>query len=140
MEKLISIIKETIILYCVIFTIATIVNSAGWLWFGIATNPDVHEHIMLRAMIVLAIAVGVVIIKKVAFLGNMKHYIITCTIALVIMLVVIWVLSSGEGAHPDAFRDLTRSIVAPYAIIAAIIGIVRLKRIKRSKNKNIVAR
>ncbi|MCL2255001.1 MAG: hypothetical protein FWC09_11220 [Lachnospiraceae bacterium] len=136
-EKIISIIKETIIIYCVIFTIATIVSSAGWLWFGIATNPDVHEHIMLRAMIVLAIAIGVVIIKKIAFWGNMKHYIITCTAELVILLVVILVLSSSEGAHPNAFRDLTRSIVAPYAIFAAIIGIVRLKRIKRSKNKNV---
>ena len=92
---------------------------------------------MLRAWIVLAIATGVVIIKKVAFMGNMKHYVIACTVALVIMLVVIWILSSGEGAHPDAFRDLTRSIVAPYAIIVAIIGIVRFIRSKKKNDDRI---
>ena len=134
MRKFIPVIKEISILYCAIFTLATIVNSAGWLWFGIATNPNVHEHIMLRAVIAAVIAIGVVIIKKIAFMGNMKHYIITCTAALIIMFVVIWVLSSGEGAHPDAFRDFTMSIVAPYVIIAAIIGVVRLKR---SKKKNV---
>ena len=131
MSKIISKIKKTAILYCVIFTIATIVNSAGWLWFGIATNPNVHEHIMLRAVIVAVIAIGVVIIKKIAFMGKMKLYIITCTAALVIMLAAILIISSGEGAHPDAFRDMTRSIAAPYAVIAAIIGVVRFIRSKK---------
>ncbi|MCL1882838.1 MAG: hypothetical protein FWF81_03685 [Defluviitaleaceae bacterium] len=137
MRKVITLIRETAIFYCVIFTVATITNNAGWLWFGFATNPNVHEHIMLRALIVLVIATGVVIIKKIAFMGNMKHYVITCTVALLIMLVVIWILSSGEGAHPDAFRDLTRSIVVPYAIIAAIIGIVRFIRSKKKNDDRI---
>jgi len=133
MNKIVPIIKEVAVLYCVIFTIATIVNSAGWLWFGIATNPNVHEHIMLRGLIVTAIAISVVVIKKIAFMGSMKHYIITCTAALIIMVIVIWILSSGEGAHPDAFRDLTRSITVPYVAIATILGIVRLKR-RQKKN------
>jgi len=128
MKKIIPTIKNIAILYCVIFTIATIVNSAAWLWFDIATNPDVHEHIMLRALIVSIISISAVIIKKIAFMGNMKHYIITCTAALIIMVVAIWIMSSGEGAHPDAFRDLTRSIVIPYAVVALILGVVRLKK------------
>jgi len=136
MKKIAMIVKEVAILYCIIFTIATIINSAGWLWFGFATNPDVHEHIMLRAAIVMAISAGVVIIKKIAFKGSMLHYIITCTVALVIMLIGIWILSSGEGAHPDAFKDLTRSIAVPYAVIATIIGLIRLKRNKKKNSEN----
>ena len=136
MKKIAMIVKEVAILYCIIFTIATIINSAGWLWFGIATNPNVHEHIMLRAAIVMAISAGVVIIKKIAFRGSILYYIITCTVALVIMLIGIWILSSGEGAHPDAFKDLTRSIAVPYAVIATIIGLIRLKRNKKKNSEN----
>jgi len=136
MRKVFSIMKEAAIYYCVIFTITTIVNSAGWLWFGFATNPDVHGHIMLRALIVAVIAISVAAIKRIAFMGSMKHYIIICTAALIIMVVVIWILSSGEGAHPDAFRDLTRSVAAPYASVAIIIGIARMIRSKRKNSRN----
>ena len=138
MRKTILIIKEVAILYCVIFTLTTIINSVGWLWFGVATNPDVHGHIMLRAAIVAAIAIGIVIIKKIAFMGSMKHYIITCSAALVIILVAIWLLSSGEGSHPDAFRDLTRSIAVPYVLIAATIGVVRYIWNKKSNRRKVM--
>lgn len=56
-KKIIEIIKEAAIFFCVIFTIATLANSIGVAWFGHETNPDVHGHIILRAGVCLVITI-----------------------------------------------------------------------------------
>jgi hypothetical protein len=46
MKKILYITKNAIMFYCLIFTIGTLANTILWLYFGLATNPDVHGRIM----------------------------------------------------------------------------------------------
>ena len=134
LKKLIPTIKWAAIFFCAIFTIATLVNSMAALWLGLETNPDIHGHIVLRAGICLGIAVIAVIIKSIYLKGRMTTYIIVCTAALVLIIVFIWFLTSGylwqsaDDIHPNAFRDLTRSVAVPFAIAAVVIGLVRARK------------
>ena len=131
MKKIIPVIKRIAVFYCVIFTVATLVNSIGALWFGMETNPDVHGHIILRAGICLGISVLVAVIQKISLKGKISVYIITCAVALCIIIAFIWALTSGylwvnvNDVHPDAFRDLTRSIAVPFAVISIIVILVK---------------
>lgn len=61
MKNIISIIKEIIILFCVFFTVGTLANTIGYLYFGWATNPDVHGHIMIRAGFTFLLAVAYIL-------------------------------------------------------------------------------
>jgi len=141
LKKLISIIKEAAILYCAMFTVATLVNSMGAVWFGIATNPDVHGHIILRSGIVLALTIIILIMKHVAFKGSMKMYIIICAVALVVLIIYNWAFSSGylwvnsDEVHPNAFRDFTRSVIIPFVVFAVIVGFIRIK-LRKKKNSS----
>ena len=69
----------------------------------------------------------------------MTTYVIGCLVTLLIIMIFIWCLSIGfpfgnaDDIHPNAFRDLTRSIAVPYALLAIIIGFVLAWRIKKKK-------
>ena len=140
LKKIASIIKWGAIFYCTIFTVATLINSVGALWLGIGTNPDVHGHIILRAGVCFIITIIVSVIKNIILRGNLTTYIIVCSIALFLVMAFIWALTSGylwvsaDEVHPDGFRDMTRSIAVPFAIVAIIIGIIRLIQSKKKKN------
>ena len=57
MKNIISITKETLTLFCVFFTVGTLANTIGYRYFGWATNPDVHGHIIIRAGFTFLLAV-----------------------------------------------------------------------------------
>ena len=139
--NIVSLLKWGAIFYCVIFTITTIINSMGVLWLGLESNPDVHGHIILRAGVCFFITIIVSIIKLIAFRGKQITYIIVCVIALIIIMMFIWALTSGylwdkkEDLHPNAFRDMTRSIAIPFALASIVFGVIRYFRGKREKNE-----
>ena len=136
MKKFIFIIKQAVILYCAMFTVGTLVNSIGVLYLGLGSNPNVHEHIMLRAGLVLFITVTIILVinlmKNISAKSKTKNsfilkYILACVIILLLIFIFIWAMSSGhlwisaEEIHPNAFRDLSRSVLLP-AIVSAVIG------------------
>jgi uncharacterized membrane protein len=67
-------------------------------------------------------------------------YMLACAIILLLIFIFIWVLSSGylwisaEEIHPNAFRDLSRSVLIP-AIVLAVVGFIILL-IKKRKRPN----
>ena len=139
-KKAISTIKWTAAFYCAIFTVATLANSIGALWLGQETNPDIHGHIILRAGVCLGIAIIAAIIKSTYLKGRLSTYIIVCTASLLLIIAFIWALTSGilwlsaGEVHPNAFRDLTRSIAIPFALIAVVVGVFRAKRNKKKED------
>ena len=137
LKKAASAIKWAAIFYCAIFTVATLANSIGALWLGQETSPDIHGHILLRAGVCLGIAVIAVIIKSTYLKGRLSTYILVCTVALLAILAFIWALTSGVlwlsagEIHPNASRDLTRSIAIPFALIATVVGFFRARQNKK---------
>ena len=151
MKNIFIIIKEVIILYCIIFTVGTLVNSIGVLYLGMSSNPDVHGHIILRAGIVFMITTIItaikIIMKNIILKSKTKRdilqkYTIACAVGLLMLLIYIWVSASGlissspEDIHPNAFRDMFRSIFVP-AVIFAIIGFFIMKRQKPGGNDKV---
>ena len=143
LNKVFLTIKWAAIFFCAIFTIATLANSIGALWLGQETNPDVHGHIILRAGVCLGITIIVAITKSIGLKGKLSTYVIVCTTALFLIITFIWTLTSGylwlsiDEVHTNAFRDLTRSIAIPFAVISIIIGVViGFIRAKQNKGKN----
>ena len=65
MKNFISTAKGAAIFFCVIYTFGTFANSALYLWFGLATNPDVHGHNIVRAWVCLVITIVVTFISSV---------------------------------------------------------------------------
>lgn len=147
MKKTILIIKEAVALYCIIFTVGTLANSIGVLYLGMKSNPDVHGHIMLRAGLVLLITIIInlvsIIMKKVSIKGKknengMLQYTLSCVIILFLLFIFLWAFTSGylwinkNKFHPNAFRDLFRSMGIP-AIVLAVIGFFTKLRKKSHK-------
>jgi len=144
-SKVISIIKGAAIFFCAIYTFGTFTNSALYLWFGVPTNPDVHGHIILRAWVCLVITIIVTLVyilmkhfvlKSKTMKGMMIKYVISCAIILFFVMIYIWVSTSGyfgnvEDIHPNAFRDMSRSIAIPFFVVAVVYGIIIFIRRKR---------
>ena len=135
MKKAVSVIKAAFFLYCALFTLATLINSIGVLYLGLSSNPDVHEHIMLRAGLVLFVSVIItlvwILVKRISIKSKSKNrvlliYTLACVVILLLLFLFIWAMSAGllwisaEEIHPNAFRDLSRSVLIPAAVIATI--------------------
>ena len=143
LNKTISIIEKAAILYCVMYTVVNLlVNNMGW--FGIATNPDANRYnaYILRSWVILALTAIIFAVEKIAVKGNLPKYIITCTVALALIITFIWALTSGylwinaDEVYLDSFRDLTISVAVPFVIIAAIIRFIRLIQSKKKIIQN----
>lgn len=143
MKKFVPILKSAVTLYCIIFTVATIVNSVAVLHLGLSSNPNVHEHIMTRAVIVFVITAAIILVAAVmrGILSTSKtkksvlfKYTVVCIVILLLIFVYVWALSTGrlwvsaEELHPDAFRDMSRSILIPAAALAIVGFFVMMRR------------
>ena len=150
MKKAVSVIKAAFFLYCTLFTLGTLINSIGVLYLGLSSNPDVHEHIMLRAGLMLLISIIItlvgMLVKSISIKSKTKNrvllnYTLACAVILLLLFLLIWAMSSGylwisaEEIHPDAFRDLSRSVLIPATVIATIgFFIILIKKRKVSNN------
>lgn len=159
MKKFVNILYEGFLLFCGLFTVGTIVNTIGFLYFGIQTNDDVHRHIMTRAVLMLVVTIVVSLLKNIPFKLKRKNseqsgdpqeesfdkkesgllsYAVKWVILLLTVTLFVWAFTSGylfvskDEFSPHAFWHLFRSTVIPGFAVAIIGFFIKLSKIKKS--------
>ena len=130
-------LRHSLILYCVIYTAATIVNSAGYLLQGIRDDPSGNWHELTRAVIVLigvtAYEMAVRLPVKNVFLRAVIIYVPTMALAFGFVWLNQFIEPLAKSAYTDIFINYTGLFLTVCAAAAVVHGVKRLKNGKGRK-------
>ena len=120
-------LKESTFIYCVIYTIVTIMNSILYLIQGYRNDPSGNWHELTRAVIVfigvVAYEMAIRLPVKNLFLRSVLIYIPTMGLAFVFVWLNRFIEPLAESAYKDIFINYTGLfiIVSAIAIIKSFI-------------------
>lgn len=125
-------LKESTFIYCVIYTIVTIMNSVLYLIRGYRNDPSGNWHELTRAVIVfigvMAYEMATRLPVKNLFLCSVLVYIPTMGLA----FVFVWLNQFIEPLAESAYRDIFINYTGLFIIVSAIAIIragIRKRRI-----------
>lgn len=124
-------LKESVFLYCVIYTAVTILNSVLYLMQGYRDDPSGNWHELTRAVIVLigvlAYEMAVRLPVKNLFLKALLVYVPT----MVLVFAFVWMNQFIEPLAESAYQDIFINYTGLFLIVSAIALIrsgIRKKR------------
>ena len=127
-------LKESTFIYCVIYTIVTIMNSILYLIQGYRNDPSGNWHELTRAVIVfigvVAYEMAIRLPVKNLFLRSVLIYIPTMGLT----FVFVWLNRFIEPLAESAYKDIIINYTGLFIIVSAI-AIIR-SRIRKRKTHN----
>lgn len=121
-----KILKRTFMLFCIIFTVATIFSSSIQLALG--TLEDTNVHILDRAVLTLMGTFVVTLVTQHNFKKKINKFMIPYMIFISLALVYVWICGFWQDLHPNAYRDVFLNDTIAYIVVYIAIEIYgRLK-------------
>lgn len=128
-------LKESVFIYCVIYTAVTLLNSALYLSQGYRDDPSGNWHELTRAAIVLigvtAYEMAIRLPVKNILLRSILVYIPTMGLA----FGFVWLNQFIEPLAKTAYRDIAINYTALFVIVS-VIAIIRYNRKQRKNRQN----
>ncbi len=126
---MLNIIKKMIVMFSVIFSIATITSSIYQLSIGI--SKDGNLHIIDRAVLVLIGVLTVTLFDNIKCKSKVLSVIVPYMISISIVFFYVWLSSFWEELHPNAYRDVFFNFTA-LAIVVFVFLSIKHKITKRN--------
>lgn len=128
-------LKESTFIYCVIYTIVTIMNSILYLIQGYRNDPSGNWHELTRAVIVfigvVAYEMAVRLPVKNLFVRSVLVYIPTMGLT----FVFVWLNQFIEPLAESAYKDIFINYTGLFIIVSAV-AIIRYRIRKRNNSVN----
>ncbi len=128
-------LKESTFIYCVIYTIVTIMNSILYLIQGYRNDPSGNWHELTRAVIVfigvVAYEMAIRLPVKNLFLRSVLIYIPTMGLA----FVFVWLNRFIEPLAESAYKDIFINYTGLFIIVSAIAIIKSCIRKRKTHNR-----
>ncbi|MDD6071563.1 MAG: hypothetical protein PUC12_12255 [Clostridiales bacterium] len=118
-------LKKALVLYCGIYTVATIVNSVLYLANGVYEDPNGNLHELTRAVMVL---IGTIAYAMAFYLPVKNSLLKAAAIYLPTMgLVFFLVFLSGlvETLSKNAYRDIFFNYTGCFLVVSVVAVLVR---------------
>lgn len=132
MSNTFKIQKRIILLFCTVFTFATLASCFINLWLGHST--DTYFHILDRAFLTL---IGSIVINIMMGINLQNKFLNLFTPYLIfILLAFLYVFISGffEELHPNAYRDIFINDTIAYIVVAVGVHIYKKIQLKHYSN------
>ncbi len=124
-------IKNSILLYCVIFTFTTLADNLWQLSQG--QTADSNYHIMNRAVVVLIAVLTITLFDKLKVKNKMISHLISYVISMSAVFLYVWITSFFDPLSPGAYQGIFFTFTA-LTIVFSILLEIR-DRIKRKKTE-----
>lgn len=129
-SNFISTIKNSALLYCVIFTVATLADNILQLSQG--QISDSNYHIMNRAVVVLIAVITITLFDKFRLKNKLVSHLISYAISMMTVFIYVWFTSFFEPLSPGAYTDIFITFTLLTILISAVIEFKERVRIKKS--------
>lgn len=128
-----KILKNALLLYCGLYTFATILNSILYLAQGVYEDPNGNWHEIDRAIIVLIGVLGfnlcIHVKVKNRFVSALVGYIPTLLLA----FGYVWFAGLREPLAKSAYRDIFINYTMMFVCVCVIYNIIDIARKKKRK-------
>ena len=124
-------IKNSILLYCVIFTFTTLADNLWQLSQG--QTADSNYHIMNRAVVVLIAVLTITLFDKLKVKNKMISHLISYVISMSAVFLYVWITSFFDPLSPGAYQGIFFTFTT-LTIVFSILLEIR-DRIKRKKSE-----
>ena len=126
-------LKQSIYIYCVLYTIATIFNSVLYLLNGYHEDPSGNWHELDRAIIVLIVVLAYTMIKNLKIKNYWLKALIVYIPTLLLAFVYIWLVGFRDTLANSAYRDIFLNYTIGFVIISVFGYIINLLKNKKTK-------
>ncbi len=123
-------LKEGIFLYCVIYTITTIVNSVAYLTQGVRNDPSGNWHELERAIIVFIGIAAYELAMHLPVRNVILRSIIVYVPTMLLAFFAVWTTQFIEPLAQSAYRDIFINYTGLFVIVAVIAVVVQKIRHK----------
>lgn len=112
--------------YCLLFTVTTIISSLIQLTLFKQVN-DTNSHILNRAIVVAIGTSSIYLLLSIKLKNKILEILIPYIISLSIVLLYVFFTGFFEELHPNAYRDITLNYSAVFIIVAFIVKFITRK-------------
>lgn len=128
-------LKESVFMYCVIYTIATLVNSVLYLINGTYSDPNGNWHEIDRALIVLIGVLAYKMATKLPIKNTLVRMIVTYIPAMSLTFFYIWLTGFREPLASSAYQDIFINYTGLFLIISVIAIVLEKGKSKKLKGR-----
>jgi len=126
-------LKESVSIYCMIYTIATILNSVLYLTQGYREDPSGNWHELTRAAIVLIGVAAYEMAAKMPIKNMLLRSIVAYIPTMGLALGFIWLNQFVEPLAKSAYQDIFINYTAFFVIVSIVA--VTSNNIKQKRNR-----
>lgn len=128
-------LKQSVFLYSVLYTVATVFNSVLYLLNGFYEDPNGNWHELDRAIIVLIVVVAYTLTRNI----KVKHFCLKAVLVyiptLLLAFAYVWTVGLRDTLATSAYRDIFINYTAGYVIASVCAYIVGRIKNKTKANK-----
>lgn len=123
-------LKSATFLYCVIYTVVTIVNSIGYLAAGTYFDPSGNWHELDRALIVLIGIIAYEMAVKLPIKNSLVKMTVTYVPTMLLCILFVWLSGFREPLASSAYKDIFINYTGLFLMIS--IAVILLEKKKKS--------
>ena len=127
-------LKESVYIYCTIYTVITILNSVLYLIQGYRDDPSGNWHELTRAVIVLIGVTAYEMATKIPIKNMLLRSIVVYIPTMGLAFGFVWLNQFIEPLAKSAYRDIFINYTSLFVIVS-IVAIIK-NSIKRKKGED----
>ena len=124
-------LRHSAFIYCLFYTVATLVNSVLYLIQGIYEDPSGNWHEIDRAIITLIVVVAYTLVRNLKIKNYFLKSLIIYIPTLLLSFLYVWIVGFRDALAESAYRDMFMTITIGSVIVTVIGYIIIL--IKKKK-------
>ena len=128
-------LKDSVFIYCVIYTITALVNSIAYLVSGAYSDPNGNWHEIDRALVVLIGVLAYKMATKLPIKNTLVRMIVTYIPTMLLTFFYIWLTGFREPLASSAYQDIFINYTGLFLIISVIVIMVKKVNIKNENTK-----
>ena len=128
-------LKDSVFIYCVIYTITTLVNSIAYLVSGAYSDPNGNWHEIDRTLVVLIGVLAYKMATKLPIKNTLVRMIVTYIPTMLLTFFYIWLTGFREPLASSAYQDIFINYTGLFLIISVIVIMVKKVNIKNENTK-----
>jgi hypothetical protein len=112
-------LKESVFLYCAIYTVVTIANSVLYLLQGYRDDPSGNWHELTRAVIVLIGVLAYEMAKRLPVKNVLLRSVLVYIPTMALAFAFVWLNQFIEPLAESAYRDIFINYTGLFVIVSA---------------------
>ncbi len=130
-NKLSVVLKKGFIIYCMMYTVITIISSALQLFQG--RMVDTNSHLLNRAVVCLIAVFVIELSASIKLKSELLTWLVVYGIGMTTVFIYVWLTRFWEPLHKNAYRDIFLNFTSVAIVIGIIIHFIEKRKEKRGR-------